>query len=152
MMVRERATRSVKAASTMPITVVLAVLVGVAIAPGGGFDWLYALYDDVRPVVTMSGTLVSRDADSALIDIAGEKHRSCQFLSIRAYSMRDGTLMDANIERVDRPQDGHTKPVGRYDIGRWRVWPVKHAVGVKVYVKHSCDGRLVLTKISEVAL
>ena len=32
------------------------MLIGILIAPGGGVDWAYSLYDELRPVVRMSGT------------------------------------------------------------------------------------------------
>ncbi len=143
---------AIQAMRNAPWTALVAVIFGVSIAPGGGFDWAYALYDDVSPVVSMRGKIVDRGPDQVVLHIEGEKHRHCQYITIRGYALRDNLLHDANIERVDRPMDGHTKPPGSYSIGLWRVWPVAQATAVKVFVKHSCDGRLVTTEVADVDL
>lgn len=145
--------RSVARVGAMPWTVLAGVALGLVLAPGGGVDWAYSLYDDLYPVVRMHGILVSNDRlNGAVLRISGDKLRPCVFLAVRPYAERDGLLVDVNTERVDRPSDGHTKPTGSYDIGLWRVWPVTGAQRVKMFVKHSCDGRLVVTKIADVEL
>lgn len=143
---------SMKRIMAMPWAAAIGVFIGVLVAPGGSFDWAWAFYDDFRPVVSMTGKIVDTKPGEISIFISGEKHRACQYLAIRAYAEHDGLLTDVNIERIDRPQDGHTKPPGAYRIGTWRVWPTTGAKSVKVYVQHSCDGRLVSTKIAHVDL
>lgn len=142
----------VRMALSTPWTAALGIAAGLAIAPGGGFDWAWALYDDLRPVLSMEGQVVSRTPTDVVVAIRGTKHRACQYLAIRAYAERDGLLVDANSERVDRVEDGHTKPPGVYDIGNWRIWPIDGATVVKMYAKHSCDGRLVISKVAEVSV
>lgn len=136
----------------MPWTVALGVAIGLIAAPGGGMDWAWAAYDRWRPVVTMSGKVVDRGDYDVVVHIAGTKHRPCQFLAIRAYAEHDGRLVDINTERTDRPEDKHTKPLGTFSLGYWRAWPVKGATSVQWHVSHSCDGRLVTTKLAEVTL
>ena len=130
----------------------IGIVFGVLIAPGGGFDWAYSIYDELRPVVRMSGRIVERSGESILLSITGEKLRACEYLAMRAYAERDGRLLDVNAARVDRPEDRHTKPRGVFDLGQWRVWPVDGAASVLVYSTHSCDGRLVVSKLAEVRL
>lgn len=135
-----------------PWAALAGIAVGVLIAPGGGMDWAYALYDKVRPVVRMSGRIVERDAGVVVIAIDGAKLRACEYLAIRAYADVGWRLLDVNATRVDRPEDRHTKPIGVFDLGRWRVWPTDEASAVLMYSTHSCDGRLVVSKLAEVRL
>ena len=145
----------IKAARTAwatPWTALVGIAIGISVAPGGGFDWAYALWDEVNPVVRMQGVVVDRAPDAVTLHIRGEKLRTCQYLQIRAYAERDDRLYDINHERVDRPEDGHTKPKGVFDIGKWRLWPVAGSTRVAVFTKHSCSGRLVVTKVADVSL
>ena len=111
-----------------------------------------ALYDELFPVVAMTGRVVERRSGEVLVEIAGEKLRSCRFNAMHAYVSRSGVRSDASIAREDRAVDGHTKPLGRYNIGVWRVWSTAGADLVVVYVSHTCDGRLVATNVAEVKL
>lgn len=144
--------RAARLAWATPWTALFGIVIGIAVAPGGGFDWAYTFWDDVNPVVRMQGSIVARAPGSVTLHIKGEKLRTCQYLQIRAYAERDGLLHDINHERVDRPEDGHTKPPGVFDIGNWRLWPVAEASRVMVFTKHSCSGRLVVTKVADVPL
>ena len=136
--------------------IVSGIMIGLVLAPGSVLDWLYGAYDVAHPVARMSGRLIEHDAESALVDISGEKLRRCDYIGIRAYSsggpIDRSSDINANLERVDRPEDGHTKPPGKYYIGRWRVWPVAGATLVEIYTTHLCDGRKVVTKVAEVRL
>ena len=151
-MAGEQVRRAVLGALARPWAAGIGVFIGVLIAPGGGVDWAYSLYDELRPVVRMSGRIVERSGESILLSITGEKLRACEYLAMRAYAERDGRLLDVNAARVDRPEDRHTKPRGVFDLGQWRVWPVDGASAVLVYSTHSCDGRLVVSKLAEVRL
>jgi hypothetical protein len=90
------------------------------------------------------------------VHIEGTKHRGaeCHVVRIYGYSVEaDGTLNSATATRVDMPATGVTHIAGRYDIGVWLIRPVMaDAVSVRVYTDHSCIGRIVKTKIADVAL
>ena len=137
-------------------TILTAVVVGYMLSPFPqlGASTFFKMYDALWPVVTAHGELVSRDKDSAYLHVTGTKHRDCQYLQIDSYyTTPAGMLRDANESRTDLlPIDGASKPVGPFDIGVWRIFPVSGASSVQLYVEHSCAGRLVVTKIAEVAL
>jgi len=114
------------------------------------------VYDKFRPVLKMSGTVVSRDEDSVTLHITGEKLRGeeCRLLSVFGYSVdKDGRLFDALAERIDRTATRRVREQGNYDIGLWRVKPITpDAVGVQVVAQHDCVGRVVLTVMAEARL
>jgi hypothetical protein len=141
-----------------PITLVFAAFVGVMLPAaiprigGSALDF----YDYVFPVVEMEGELAEILADSFVVHIQGEKLRGleCKYVSLQAFNIgTDGVRYDAFIERIDRQEDGRTKPAGTYDIGYWRIYPRKQgATSVQVYITHLCGDRRVLTKIADVKL
>lgn len=108
------------------------------------------------PVVAMRGELIEVGADSATLHIWGEKLRGeeCRYLRISGFAVgADGFARDAVATRLDRVEDGHTKPAGRWDIGLWRIAPVgPGSVAVGAYVSHYCDGVAVATRIADVPL
>lgn len=108
------------------------------------------------PVVRMQGDVVIGPTDSyVVLHIYGEKLRGeeCAYKGLQAFGDRAvGPTVGLRISRVDLPEEGTTKPVGTYDIGRWRVWPVDGVDTVKVYAMHECGGRFVATKITEVKI
>ena len=142
----------------VPFTVAVALLVGMmlpAVLPHvGGF--FANLYDDTFPVLVMSGSVVASDGDSVTVRISGEKLRGdeCKFLSITGVTLdASGVKTQANITRIDVPQNGNTKDRGKWDIGLWKIQPVTDAaVSVQAYTNHSCLGRIINTKIVDVKL
>lgn len=110
------------------------------------------LYDKIYPVVTMVGKIKGRNEDSVDVQMGGTKHRSCKFLRLQGFTRLDGVLRDSNITRIDAKSEGITKPLGTFDIGVWRVWPINGGTDVVVYVNHDCDGRIVVTKIADAQL
>lgn len=140
-----------------PVAVALYLMLGLflgAIAPDlipGARSWFDMTF---RPVVVMSGRLVDVSEQQALVRIAGEKRRSCDFAGISAYALDPaGFGRDVKLSRADGiPQDGHTKPTGNFDLGVWRIDGIGHAVRAQVWVTHFCQGRRVVTKIADVAL
>ena len=114
------------------------------------------VYDRFAPVVTMDvAKIMWRDEDAALVKMAGDKHRACKYLYIRAYAReRDGALRDnVHTWRDDQAEDGSTKPAEeRIDIGIWRVDGIRGASAVVFFVSHDCGGRLVLTQMADIAL
>jgi hypothetical protein len=108
-----------------------------------------------HPVVTMTGRMVQRDAESVWVHIQGQKHRDCRYLGLTAHSIdMAGVRRDANVERADGIRErGSTKSPGNYDIGVWRVWPVgDDAQAVLVAVEHDCSGVSIRSIIAEVRL
>ena len=147
---------SISQLRTLWLSTSIGVLCGLLVSPVGvaALSAGLAYYDELRPVVRMSGQLVDADHEQVVLRISGDKLRSCQYLSIAGYwRMRDGTLRDANERRIDQEQAGDTKPVGRYDIGEWRLWPREAgSVAAVCYVSHNCGGRLIVSKIADVEL
>lgn len=140
---------------SMPWTVLSAALAGFLIAPIGQSGWRAALeaYDQAQPVVTAIVNTTSRDGNAVLLDVTVTKLRECGYLRVQAYTRSpDGTLSDAYAVRVDMPEKGDNKPRGKFGIGKWRIWPLDKAEAVLVFVQHDCDGRIVQSKLAEVAL
>lgn len=151
-----RAFAAVKRATFgMPFTIVLGLSLGGLLVPFGGVvdEWLSQRYDRMFPVVEMTGTLISRGDNEAVIAIGGRKLRECSYVRIQAYSVgADGNMTDAFISRTDIPESGETKPPGNFQVGTWRVWPLPQSRGLVVYVNHLCGSRIVLTKIADIPL
>lgn len=114
--------------------------------------WLYAAYDSVNPVVRMHGTIVGYEYDAVLIRVSGEKLRDCpvQEKSLQSYTLRNGVYFDAFESKVEG--DTSSRPVGKVDLGVWRVWPTKAGTHVIITVNHRCDGRLITSEIARVPL
>jgi hypothetical protein len=136
-------------------TVLLTAAISLLLAPVGQTWWrgLLSYYDDAKPVVVMQAQLLTRTDHDAVLRIYGDKLRPCTYLRMQTY-WRDsmGELHDAFAQRLDMPNRGDSKPLGSFDIGQWRVWPVQGAKSIVMFSQHDCDGRLVSTKMVEVAL
>lgn len=136
-------------------TIATTLLLGIFLS-SSATDYVLSLYrtwyDDTHPVVVMSGTLVARTGSSATIHIKGEKLRQCRFVSLHAYTEKNGELIDAYKERIGRAEDGSTKLVGKHDLGHWLIWPIGDADKVLMTVMHDCAGRLIAAQIAEVAI
>lgn len=132
-------------------TILLAlVFVGLAqpLAPMARGWW-----NATAPVVNMKGVLVEKTPDYVLIHITGEKLRACKFVNISAFTEADGNLIDSFITRMGYTKiDGATKPIGKHDLGLWRVYPINGSKKALVYVQHDCAGEVVMTKIAEVSI
>lgn len=109
-------------------------------------------YQVFSSVVAMEGRIVAQTPVYVDIHITGEKLRTCAY--IRMFSMTLGTngLSEARLESVDKPNRGTTKPVGKLDLGVWRVSPVTGSTKASIYVQHDCDSTVVISKIAEVDL
>jgi len=141
-------------------SVILGLLFGAVVMPGALDVWRanerarLVAYERATPVVTMTGSIVRRDGDAVFVHIAGTKHRECKYLGLQAYSVdATGRQHDANIKRVDVDERGDTKAPGVYDIGVWRVWPVREwAASTVIRSLHDCNGVTVSTVIANVGL
>jgi hypothetical protein len=115
-----------------------------------------SIYDETFQVLSMSGQVVQVEGDAVQINIRGEKHRGteCQLLKVYGYGVDgDGTMHSANATRIDMAETGIGLAAGRYDIGVWSIRPVRpDARSVRVYTDHNCIGRVIKTKIADVAL
>lgn len=114
-----------------------------------------SIYNQTADVVNMSAQVVTKDTNSIVLHITGEKLRNCRFVRLTAYYAfkGNGMLVEAFKERLDGPHpDGATRPVGMHDIGYWRIWPTDEASKVLMYVHHECSGETVLSKIAEVTI
>lgn len=114
--------------------------------------WFFAFYDSVNPVVNYKSEIISREDNAILIHVWGEKLRDCQAVSgsHQSYTIRNGVYHDAFEERVVGSPS--SRPVGKVDLGVWRVWPTKAGTHVVMTINHRCDGRLITSEIARVAL
>lgn len=107
------------------------------------------------PVIKTQVEIAGRDAASVTIHVTGEKLRACVFVGLQAFAIdKSGVMTLANIARPDntgpRPV---TRPVGRFDAGLWRIWPLDvDADSVRVYIVHNCDGVDVHSVFAQVAI
>ncbi len=119
-----------------------------------GKDYAHGFYDQISPVLVMTGKIVARTADTVDIHITGEKRRACAYMGIQAYGGGGGLTDPAQVlelERIDATSSGATRPPGYYDIGVWRM-NAKGSKTIRVVTQHSCDGRIVLSTIASVTL
>lgn len=149
-----RAFATVKRATfNMPFTIVIGLSLGGLLVPLGTslYDWLADRYDGAFPVVEMHGKLLSHGDNEAVIALGGRKLRDCSYIRIQAYSVgADGNMSDTFIARTDIPEHGGTRPIGEFQIGTWRVWPLPNSRGITVYINHLCGSRIVLTKVADI--
>lgn len=134
-------------------TVAVGLVIGFMLAPVGQAWWVVAQshYDEAYPVVRMQAKVVKRDDDSVFVRIHGEKLRACRYVRLQAYAVGDdGFADDVYARRIDMPEKGDNKPLGKFDIGTWQFWPIIGVAVITIYVTHACDGRIVSTKIAEV--
>lgn len=141
-----------------PLNVAFCLLLGIAfgvIAPGflpGAYNRIEAF---LYPVAAMEGKVVELGENHVLVHIAGEKREPCDYAGISAYVYMQGDDhgRDAPLTRADGIRsDGHTKPVGSFDIGVWRIDRIGAAVRAEVWVTHFCQGKRRVTKIADVSL
>jgi hypothetical protein len=112
-------------------------------------DW----YDGMRPVITATVRVVDVDEHRALISMQAEKLRECDYVRLVAYTIdADGIRRDATIRRLDAEVRGITRGVGKYDLGKWEVYPRLGGRTVRVESVHDCDGRQVRTVLGQVEL
>lgn len=107
------------------------------------------------PVIKTHVEIAGRDAESVTVHITGEKLRPCNFVGLQAYAIdAEGVMTLANISRPDSTSPPPvTRPVGRFDAGLWRIWPLDvRAQSVRVYVVHSCNGVDVRSVFAQVSI
>ena len=137
-----------------PIALLIGAIFGLLASPISVqiTDAVFRPFDRAFPVVEMQGVIISRSGDAVDIHMSGTKNRECTYVQLLPYAVRGDRMHDLSIQRLDSIVKGDTKPLGNFDIGVWRVWPVGGASAVVIMVQHICAGRIVTTKIAEVKL
>ena len=112
------------------------------------------LVDAVLPVVIANSVSMSKEENAVVIKIEGWKIRECTYLGVQAFAVpQNGAKVDAFLVRLDQPATNRTKPIGKFNMGTWRVWPTVGAERMVVYAAYSCDaGDWRSNKIADVAL
>ena len=119
----------------------------------GMADMLTEHYDAWRPVVKITGERVGAESNAVFIRLRGTKNRECGYLRLTAFTAdASGRLLAAYIKREARDELGETLPLGAYEFGTWRLWPIDGALRAVVYISHQCGDRIVRTKVADVAL
>lgn len=127
-------------------SVFLGIAVGVVLLPIVNEEWR-AWRTDIRiaaeqgtPVVDASAVIIGRDADSVILHVTGTKLRDCKLVGTQAFSVRDSIMTVAKMQRTDLlPIDLTPRPIGPFDMGAVRVWPVSlEADEVVLYALHTC--------------
>lgn len=139
----------------MPFTIIVGMGLGALLVPVGTSltDWMADQYDRTFPVVVMTGALLSMSDNEAIVSLQGRKLRECAYIRTRAYAMDgDGDMHDTYIARVDMPETGETRPVGSFQSGVWRVWPLPNSRAIVIYMNHLCGSRLVVTRGADIDL
>lgn len=133
-------------------TLLAAVISGVLVAPIGQTWWhsLLSYYDDAKPVISLYAAVLQRGPDSLVLHLTAQKHRDCRYIRFQAFmQLPNGEMDDIGLLRVDQPEEGRTKPVGKLDLGEWKVWPVNFNRPLLIYGQYWCGDRLVTSKALE---
>ena len=137
-------------------TVILSIIAGLVIA--GVFTpmvaWVQEQYDVLNPVVEMHADVVRADSESITVALSGRKLRMCQYVRMQAYMREEsGEMIDSQIVRLDRSVDSATRPIGSFDFGVWRIWPVHDdATTADIYAQYVCNGRMVMVRAATVPI
>lgn len=131
-------------------TIVLSVLTGVllsyVIKP-------WALYDMIFPIVSMEAQVVQKNPAEVIVKLTGSRNRgNCLYLGPQAYTEVGKRLSDLYMDRIDKPADGKSRPVGDFDFGVWRIWPTEKTRNLVIYMTYNCSGRYVEVRAVEMAL
>lgn len=97
------------------------------------------------PVVQASAEIIKRDHDSVVLHVTGTKLRDCKLVGTQAYSVMNKVMSLARMERVyPFPLEYVQRPVGPFDMGHVRVWPVgSSAHEVVLYALHTCGAQTI---------
>lgn len=127
-------------------SIFLGLAVGAVLIPVVNEEWKTWRHD-VRiaaeqgtPVVEATATILRRDEDSVILHVTGHKLRDCKLVGTQAFSVKNSVMMVARMQRSgELPIDLTPRPVGAFDMGAVRVWPVgQDADEVVLYALHTC--------------
>ena len=100
------------------------------------------------PVVNFTYSIVAQTDYSVTVNIAGDKLRDCDYVSVMALvGGENSTKRDINIMRVDKPSTGSSRPVGPYNLGDWKMWPVINGEIPSIILQHNCQGVIMFYEI-----
>lgn len=94
-------------------------------------------------MVQASAEIIKRDHDSIVLHVTGTKLRECRLVGTQAYSVMNKVMSVARMERVyPFALEYVQRPVGPFDMGHVRVWPVgSSAQEVVLYALHTCGAK-----------
>lgn len=95
------------------------------------------------PVVQAEAVIVSREASAVVLRVTGVKLRDCKLVGTQAFSVTRSVMTTARMEREGPvPINMIPRPIGPFDMGEVRVWPVGvNADEVVLYALHTCGTR-----------
>ena len=113
---------------------------------------LFDAYDAQFPVATVKAVRVPGPAGEVRLTMLTTKHRDCELLRVFAFDKAtDGTHVRARIEKMERGEL-ETIPSGHVVQSTvWRVYPVT-GKSIVVFAEHSCDDRVVRTRLIEMEI
>lgn len=128
-------------------SILAGVAIGVLLIPVISAEWQawrherQILAEQGTPVVQASAVIVERKPDAVLLRVTGVKVRDCKLVGTQAFSVHQSVMSIARMERVGGPVPINLtpRPVGPFDMGVIRVWPVTNeADEVVLYALHTC--------------
>lgn len=125
---------------------IVCVLFGVSIAPSVD-DVAWRVYDDWRPVSTISATVRPSPIGEVHVTLRTVRHRGeCKFIGPAAFEvLPDGSATRVFAARVDG-QKFVDNPPDNVIFADWRFWPI--GIGkLKVWMDYTCDGRPVRIEV-----
>jgi hypothetical protein len=109
-------------------------------------------YDQQFPVATVKGLRVPGPEGEVRLTMLTTKHRDCELLRVFSFDKaEDGTHVRAKIEKLETGEL-ETIPAGHsVQSTVWRVYPVT-GKSIVVFAEHSCDDRIVRTRLIEMEI
>lgn len=127
-------------------SVIIGVLVGAVLLPVVQTEWSSfstarrILAEQGTPVVNAAAEIRRRESGAVVLHVTGEKLRDCKLIGTQAFSVRKSVMTSARMEREwPFPLALTHRPIGPFDMGMIKVWPVgDDADEVVLYVLHTC--------------
>lgn len=127
-------------------SVIIGVLVGAVLIPVVQTEWeswrteRRIIAEQGTPVVKAKAEILEREPGMVILRVTGEKLRECKLVGTQAFSVRDSVMTPAWMEREwPMPLSLTPRPIGPFDMGMIKVWPVgDDADEVVLYVLHTC--------------
>lgn len=128
---------------------ILGLIVGIGFIPVISQEWQswrleqQTADEQGTPVVQAEASIVRREPDAVVLRVTGVKLRDCKLVGTQAFSVINSVMTAAKMERAGPvPIAMIPRPVGPFDMGEVRVWPVgMEAEEVVLYALHTCGSR-----------